>query len=212
LVCLFLSLTVYIIQQAINEQIAEKQRAEIRRAEEERRETMKKENERLRMEESQRNREMEEEKRRKEAEEVQNKREEAVLAAIEEAKRNAEKLRKAKLYKHVLEDTENTTDLEHSILGDDAASNDEPLRRYRNGRQSLRLPASQRPVLKPRTSSLERHPPEKYVYFSNIFLSKVLLDVLVVFIFFTIVFNLFVIAFYINYIHSVATVFIHYIV
>lgn len=45
------------------------------------------------------------------------------MAAIEEAKREAEKLRKAKLYKHVLEDSENSAELERTILGYDDATN-----------------------------------------------------------------------------------------
>ncbi|VDD90708.1 unnamed protein product [Enterobius vermicularis] len=110
-------------EQAINEQIAEKQRAEARRLEEERRETQKKEGERRRMEEIERSRKVEEEQRKKEAEEERKRKEDAVLAAIEEAKREAEKLRKAKLYKHVLEDSENSAELERTILGYDDATN-----------------------------------------------------------------------------------------
>lgn len=110
-------------ERAINEQIAEKQREEARRLEEDRREALKKENERRRMEEQERNKQLEEERRKKEAEEEQRRKEEAVQDAIEKAKQEAEKLRKARIYKHVLEDRENSADLERSILGYDIATN-----------------------------------------------------------------------------------------
>ncbi|MFH4984819.1 hypothetical protein AB6A40_011528 [Gnathostoma spinigerum] len=45
------------------------------------------------------------------------KRERAVLDSVERTKKESERLRKAKLYKHVLEDSEKAEELKKNVLG-----------------------------------------------------------------------------------------------
>ncbi|VDK54732.1 unnamed protein product [Anisakis simplex] len=115
-------------EQIYNEQVAERRRLEAQRIEDEKREAMIKEQERRRMEELERERESEEERRKLKQLEDRERTEAALLASIERAKREAEMLKKAKLYKHVLESCESNAALEHSILSEDDRENSRILR------------------------------------------------------------------------------------
>ncbi|VDM27920.1 unnamed protein product [Toxocara canis] len=110
------------------EQVEERRRMEAQRVEEEKREEMVKERERRRMEEEERAKENEDKKRKVRTEEERARIEATLLASLEKAKHDAEMLRKAKLYRHVLENHENRVELEHAILGDNDEENSRILR------------------------------------------------------------------------------------
>ncbi|MFH4973773.1 hypothetical protein AB6A40_000482 [Gnathostoma spinigerum] len=103
--------------QVLHDQIAEKDRRKTIEIERDRNVEIWVAEERKNSEENERIIREEEQMRKAKEEEDREKRERAVLDSIERARKESERLRKAKLYKHVLEDSEKAEELKKNVLG-----------------------------------------------------------------------------------------------
>ncbi|KAH7722686.1 Protein T23B5.3 a, partial [Aphelenchoides avenae] len=106
-------------QHVLEQQNEEKRRMEARQAEAERRELERIGRERQILEERERKQAEDENNRWKKRQDVADNHEKSLLEAIEEAKREAEALKKMKLYKHVLQSPDCSPDVAKKILGTD---------------------------------------------------------------------------------------------